>query len=998
MPRPLLILWFLLLATAKIAAQSLPVISQNPPGLHWQEVRTPHFRVLYPAGLDTAAQRTAQRLEAVHGPEGTTLGVQAKRIAVVLQNQTTVSNGFVTFLPRHAEFFITPEQGQGLGTVDWLDGLVVHEFRHVNQFDKARQGFGRVTHTLLGDGGLGVAAVGVPQWFFEGDAVGTETAFTRSGRGRIPYFGLGLRANLLDGRQYSYQKAVNGSLRDNVPDWYVLGYFLTSYAKAHYGPDVWSRILDNYYRFPFYPFSFSNSIRRTTGLRVEDLYQRTMHELDSTWRAEQAARPAPTPVRELAGQATTRVFTQYQYPQYVNDSTVLALKSGLDNISQLVLLGHHGREKRVFTLGPINIPEMLSVGGGKVVWPEFRQSPRWGQKMYSELKILDLKTGRVRRLATGTRYTAAALSPDGTRLVAVRTDASYHHALVVLDATTGAVINTLPNPHNDFYQQPRWTPDGRRVVTVALSAAGKTLQILDPVTGLANNILPVANVNLANPQPWGDYIFYNSPQGSIDNLYAVSLKNGLTYQVTNRPYGAYHAAVSPDGQHLVFHDYQVTGARVVEMPLNLLNWLTTAARWPMTIGKIVHSESNEVDSPSPGKLWTIAFAPATHDAPADPYAARLAAGEPAAKQITQLLASPDSAGPRYGVRRYRPLAHAFRIFSYGVVQSPSGQAVSVGLRSQDFLSTTQAFAGLSYNQTERTLAVTGALSYQGLGPVLDVEGSYGGRDASILGANNAVYRDQWQVARVLAGARLPLVLTRSKYLQALTLGAYYLGERVYGYDLPLRARDATGPTTPLHAIQTSLSYASQLRQSARDVSPRGGATLLATCRTTPFGTNLQAKQVGVQGSVYLPGLAQHHALRLRGGYQYQQQNQYNFAAAISYPRAETSYISFDNLAVGSADYNLPLAFTHWKVGRVLYVQRLRAAAFTDLAWGNVLVNTGTPPVATRAYRDFYNVGADFMALFNVFHLRTPIEAGVRVAYSSRTQQVLVQPLAFSVRL
>ena len=103
----------------------------------------------------------------------------------------------MTFLPRHAEFFTTPEQGFGLGTVDWLDGLAVHEFRHVGQFEKARQGVGRVLGPLLGDGALGVAAVGVPQWFFEGDAVGTETALTRSGRGRIPSFNVGLRANLL---------------------------------------------------------------------------------------------------------------------------------------------------------------------------------------------------------------------------------------------------------------------------------------------------------------------------------------------------------------------------------------------------------------------------------------------------------------------------------------------------------------------------------------------------------------------------------------------------------------------------------------------------------------------------------------------------------------------------------------------------------------------------------------------------------------------------------
>jgi hypothetical protein len=967
-------LWLALLTSGAAVAQSLPVLTQNPPVLRWQEIRSPHFRVLYPAGLDTAAQRTAGRLEAVHAAEGATLGVQAKPIAVVLQNQTTISNGFVTFLPRHAEFFTTPDQGQGLGTVDWLDGLVVHEFRHVNQFDKARQGFGRVVVPLLGDGGLGVSAVGVPQWFFEGDAVGTETAFTRSGRGRIPYFGLGLRANLLDGRLYNYQKAVSGSLRDFVPDWYVLGYYLTSYAKAHYGSNVWSRALGEYYRFPFYPFSFSNGLKRTTGLRVEDLYARTMHELDSTWRAQRASQPALTPVRELAGQAATRVFTQYQYPQYVNDSTVLALKSGLGDIAQLVLLGRHGREKRVFTLGLQNIPQMLSVGGGKVVWPEFRQDPRWGQRVYSELKVLDLATGRLTRLGRGQRYAAAALSADGQRIVAVRTDESYHHALVILDAATGDIIRTLPNPHNDFYQQPRFSPTGQAIVTVALSAAGKTLQLIEPTSGLAVDMLPVANVNLANPQLWGEYVLYNSPQSGVDDIYAVNYRTRQTYRVTSRPTGAYHVAVSPDGRRLALHDYRATGARVAELPLDPGTWLALSQ-------------------------------PARDDA-SQPYVAALAAGEPGAARITALLASPDSAGPRYGVRRYRPLAHAFRVFSYGVVQSPAGNAVSVGLRSQDFLSTTQLFAGLSYDQTERTLAATGALSYQGRYPVLDVEATYGGRDAARYIDRalplDSLRRDQWQYARLLAGVRLPLVLTRSKYLQALTLGGYYLHERVFGYDLPVRSRSEVGSNTPLHAVQTSLAYASQLKQSARDVAPRGGATLLATYRTTPFGTALQASQVGVQASVYAPGLARHHALRLRGGFQYQQQRQqYNFASAISFPRAETSYISFDRLAVGSADYYLPLAFVHWSVGRVLYVQRLRATVFADVAQGSSLVGQRTATgavVPVRAIINYQNYGADFMVLFNAFHLRTPIEAGVRVAYSSYQQALVVQPLAFNVRL
>ncbi|GAA3918486.1 hypothetical protein [Hymenobacter algoricola] len=939
------------------SAQTLPILDQNPPALRWRQVRTPHFRVLYPTGLDSAAQRTARRLEQVHAPGTATLGVLPPPISIVLQNQTTVSNAFVTFLPRHAEFFTTPQQGMGLGTVDWLDGLVVHEYRHVGQFDKARQGIGRLLHPLLGDGGLGVAAVGVPQWFFEGDAVGSETALTRSGRGRIPEFNVGLRANRLAGRHYDYQKAVSGSLRDNVPDWYVLGYFMTSYLKNHYTPAIWAGVLDRYYRFPFYPFSFSNSLRRTTGLTVEQLHARTMADLDSTWQARPPGLPL-TAGRDFAAQPERQgrhaVFTEYRYPQYVNDSTVVAMKTGLGDIAQLVLLSRHGAEKKLFVQGLVNSPELLSVGGGKVVWPEFRSDPRWGQRVYSELRILTVASGELTRLKQR-RYAAAALSPDGARLVAVQTDSAYHHALVLLDARTGAGQRTLPNPQNDFYLQPRFTADGQLVV-VTLKPAGKTIELLDPATGAARALLPVANVNLTNPQPWQDYVLYNSPQSGIDNVYAVQISSGRTFQVTSRPLGAYHAAVAPDGRHLAFHEFRADGSRVVEMLLD-------PATWP----------------PVPA---------ATTDTPGT-YAAELSAREPAAGLIRSLMLRPPDSAARYPVQRYSPLRHAFNVFSYGLIQSPAGNGLSLGVRSQDLLSTTQAVVGVGYDQTERTANVFGGLSYQGRYPVFDADVAYGGRNVALL-TTQGLLRDQWTYTRLSTGLRLPLTFTRSRYLEGLTLGAYYLHEQVQGYDLPVRTITEVGPSS-LNGLQTSLSYARQLKQSARDVAPRWAQTLLVTWRTTPFGAGRDAAQLGAQASLFVPGLGKHQAIRVRGGYQRQQQREYRFGSAVSFPRGE-GYVSFDRLQTASLDYYLPLAYVHWTLGRVLYIQRLRTTGFVDFAQGE---NTGTGRLATRRYR---NVGLDANVLFNVLHLRTPIETGLRYVYNTYTRRYVLEPLVLNIRI
>ncbi|WP_240731595.1 hypothetical protein [Hymenobacter radiodurans] len=202
----------LLLLTACLTparAQILPLLDQNPPSLRWYQVRTPHFQVLYPAGFSAQAQLTARRLEQVYAPVSASLEREPRPLTVILQTQTTIGNGFATVLPRRSEFYTTPPQDPFLtGTLDWLDQLAIHEFRHIVQYDKGLQGITKLAYSLFGNGALSTAAIGMPDWFFEGDAVGTETLLTRSGRGRIPNFDISLRANLLAGRRFNYSKAV----------------------------------------------------------------------------------------------------------------------------------------------------------------------------------------------------------------------------------------------------------------------------------------------------------------------------------------------------------------------------------------------------------------------------------------------------------------------------------------------------------------------------------------------------------------------------------------------------------------------------------------------------------------------------------------------------------------------------------------------------------------------------------------------------------------------
>ncbi len=1007
----------LLITSLRAAAQILPVLDQNPASLPWYRLQTPHFRVLYPAGMEKPAQRTAHRLESLYEPVGASLNRRPRPISVLLQNQTTVSNGFVTLFPRRSEFFaVTPQDPGLLGTYDWLDLLAVHEYRHVVQNEKALQHYGRFLYTLLGNNGLFLPLLTVPDWFAEGDAVSTETLLSTSGRGRIPNFDLGMRANLLSGRPFSYQKAVSGSFRDNVPNHYVLGYFMTTQVKLTNGPDAWSRILNrNYRRFPW-PFAFSKSVKDETGLRVDDLYSQTMADMTETWQKQQenlnltpvnpfsvrpekplfgprqpgVSQPALSrPSRVTSSERPTNtspakrrpkrnpkrpIFTNYQYPQYLTDSTVLAVKSSLGDTPRLVELDKTGREKRVFVQGFPNDPDYLSATLQKVVWIEFGYDPRWRNRVYSNIRLLNLKSRKITRLTHRTRYTAVAISPNNQKLVVVNNTETAQTQLLVLDAQTGNVRQTLPNPDSVFYQHPRWFADGRSLAVVALKDGRKTIQRIDPETGAATDLLPRANENISHPQPWSHYVLYNSPRSGIDNVYAVDIRNGQVFRVSSRPLAGYHAAVSPSGTRLALHDFTADGFRIADMPLDTTAWTPVAPP---------SGQSNT------GELVR--------------YFGALPMVEPGAAAGRAILRDSAMIAMPYTPTRFRRLAHALNVYSWGPTVSSTSQALTAGLASQDLLGTSQVSVGYTYNQAEQTGNAFALLSYQGLYPIIDLSFQSGNRRSAVyvdrVAPADSLRSDLWQYNQLTAGFRLPLNFTQSKYSQSASASAYYNYLLVSGYDLPFRSISEVGSAGSLSAMTYGLSYQRLLRQSKRDVAPRWGQAISATYRNTPFGGRLLAEQWGIQGNLFLPGVGKHHALRLRAGYQEQSRGTYRFQPVVFYPRGQ-NYVSDDQIRAGSATYSLPIADMHWALGRWLYIQRIKAAGFYDFAEGRSTLEVRDIYGRLRGYEDrtrqYQTAGLDVSFIFNALRLRTPFEVGFRTIYNVTSGQWLVQPLVIDI--
>ena len=260
-------------------------LNQYPSNIKWKKIETPHFEIIFPADLVISGQRTANLLEYIYKPISNSLDVEIKHTPVILSNRCITSRGYARLAPRLTEWGSTPPQISSIG--EWYDDLAVHEIRHIAQFDKTNKGFTKIMRFVFGDiGHLAFSGWTIPLWYWEGDAVGMETALTKGGRGRSSEFDMGFRTNLLSNKHPSYYKAYFRSYKDWQPNHYHLGYLLTTYAREKYGDDLWNKVLNRSARYSFWPFIMSSSLKKNTGQNLVGIYNATMNELKSRWQQQ----------------------------------------------------------------------------------------------------------------------------------------------------------------------------------------------------------------------------------------------------------------------------------------------------------------------------------------------------------------------------------------------------------------------------------------------------------------------------------------------------------------------------------------------------------------------------------------------------------------------------------------------------------------------------------------------------------------------------------------
>lgn len=965
------LLFLFVVLTTSLNAQV--VFDNNPPAVKWFKVKTPNFNILYPKGFEVQAQRMANTLEHIREAEAKSLGSLPRRISVVLQNQSSVSNGFVSILPRRSEFFAMPPQNYNfIGTNDWLDLLAAHEYRHIVQYQKATRGFNRVLYYLFGNATLaGMSQVAAPSWFWEGDAVATETAFTPSGRGRIPNFDLLFRTNLLEGRTFNYHKQYLRSYKHYMPDHYVLGYHMVSYLRQKTNdPNIWGKITARSWSVPFIPFAFSNAIKNKADLYVTGLYREMASDLTAKWKAEVDALTLTD--FEVVHSRPNKSYTDYLYPQVLEDGRVLAMKQGIGDIEQFVIFSSNEEEK-FFVPGFINDAGMLSAGYSAVVWCEYGFDPRWRMRNYSLIKMFDANTGKVSVIGDKhSRYTSAALSPQGDKVVAIRSDQHYQHRMVVIELFTGKELIEFENPNNFFYSMPRWSADGKKIVALKTTPKGKAVVAVDVESSTEQELIPLSLENIGYPVLVSNWLLFNSPASGIDNIFALDISTGQRYQITSAKYGAYNPVVTKDQQYIYYNNQTRDGMDVVKIPFNPTAWksFTAPVQAKSFFQHLVDQEGR------PDLFQTV-------------------------PQQT------------YETTRYAKAKGILNPYSWGLLLTNDISKISAAITSKDILSTTSASIGYVYDVNEQTSFWQAGVSYQGLYPTLSVVGSMGDRETN---HSSGRYKStfSWKEKNIEGAVSIPLRLTNSKYNRLLTVSnavgltntSAFLNTITNGDDVVYSDDRAIFINRQTPIIQDtiyiykdqlnngdlvynhfSLSFTNVLKTSYRDFLYRWGQSFSADVYSTFGNSDFVGQQLALRGTLYFPGLVKHHYLYFRGAYQNDLQqvdvNTYAFRNQIMKPRGH-SYPLDNSFYTLSANYALPVWYPDIAIGPLLNIQRVKCNLFYDYGEGTGFQYFYVPDAGIALERRidarYQSFGIETTFDFNFMRFLPKFEIGFRSTY------------------
>ena len=915
---------FVLFVSFSINIQAQYYVSgQDRGSIKWLQIKTENFRIVFPDFADSIAQHYANSLSWAYLNVTKDMKHQPKKIDVLIHCEASNSNGMVVWAPKRMEIFSTyPED---IYSQDWFDQLAIHEYRHVIQIDKLNQGLTHILSYIFGQQIVGgVLGLYIPPWFLEGDAVWAETEYSLSGRGRHNCFSEELKTQFLQDTIYSFDKATLGSYRDNVANRYVIGYNFVNQVRLDFGDSVWGNVIDYTGRNPYMIVPFSHALKKQTGLRKKKLYELEMKRLDSIWQKK--ILKYSDSIQDYLYYPENKNYTNYKYPSFVDDSTLFALKTGIDDISRFVLIDlKNEKEKIIHTPGYSNFYSCCQ-SNNKVCWSELRYDVRWLHRRYFVLMMLDLQTGKTKQLTKKSRYFAPELNAEATKVVCVENTKDNRFYINIIDAETGEVLQHFKSDY--FPITPVFGVDESKVYFVRLHPyLGHSIAVLDVTTGKINDLTEPDYFTKYSIVSAEDEIFFESEYNGVLNVFSLKLENNQLYQITDAPFSItdlnrdkngnlYYSYITSKGFKIATYSQE----KFIRKPFNV------SQRYENQIFKSKLAENGQTMQSKPLK-----------------------------EKI-------------YNTKKYSKLTHLFKIHSWAPINIDINSYEynpGVTFMSQNLLGTSELIGGYKYLTSNSGHNYYFDYSYKGWYPTISMGAIHSdyiyhtkdGLDTSFRIKSTFAYMSVAQ----------PLNLSKGKYYNFIQPSISFGFQAI-----------SFVPDRYYKSLRYRLYAHHLLRRIQRDLEPRWGQRIDINYYHSPTSDFDFGHLLALETSLYFPGIGRHHSLKIYAAVQDNFFGKYSFNNVIEFPRGYTNVTSNFGYSI-KTDYKFPIYYPDWSISSLTYIKRFKGSLFFD-------VGESRSHSKTEWMNSF---GFDLTADMHFLRFVAPAEIGIRYIYSPKINNTTI---------
>ncbi len=532
---------FAVLSFVSVSAVAQLNTLQSSDRLNWKELENDFVRVIYPDFMEKKAQYIANLVEHYHAFVGKSYYVNdPKQFELILRAESNMSNGFVTLAPRRSEWYTAQNISPFVGSLEWFQTLAIHEYRHVVQMDFLKQGYDKFLWYLFGDNGRAIGRfLSVDNWFMEGDAVWSETAYSDGGRGRSPRFSARLKSLVLSdliNHELSYDHFLTGDYRWPLPSWYVYGYFVVTRARRIYGEMVWEKVLWDATHSFYNPWRFYNSFKTVTGQKFEDFFDETLIELRKKWLKEGAK-----------VETENKEYHLYASPKK-EANNLFALKKTLDTFWELIQI----KEGKEIVLTQINtIPSLskVDIKSDQLVYTQFVPDLRYGHKGFSDIYLYNMKLDEHQAITSDKRYFHPNFSSAGEKIVAVKFNQDDTWQVDIL-SLTGAVIKEI-KLKDYFITEAIFVSEVKLAFFIQDKMGKKALALYDLEEDSLEQMLPFTQANLFAMQAHENKVYFESDyKGKVETL-SLDIKSSQLLKCTESSIARYWPSVSENRLYTV---------------------------------------------------------------------------------------------------------------------------------------------------------------------------------------------------------------------------------------------------------------------------------------------------------------------------------------------------------------------------------------------------------------------------------------------------------------